>query len=93
MRSWPRTMRGIEAVSTQHQNYPPIFTTRGRELVVYGFTVLGDVAVPYHPETKQQSIFVRGSVDGTKAAEGGSRKQSRFPMREGERKRRERKRG
>ena len=64
-----------------------------RELVVYGFTVLGDVAVPYHPETKQQSIFVRGSVDGTKAAEAGSRKQSMFPMREGERKRRERKRG
>ena len=46
-----------------------------RELVVYGFTVLGEVAVPYHRETKPQSIFVGEmpkegvlAVDGTKAA-------------------------
>ena len=64
-----------------------------RELVVYGFTVVGEVAVPYHRGTKQQSIFVGESVDGTKAAEAGSRTQTRFPMREGGRKRGDRKRG
>ena len=29
-----------------------------RELVVYGLTVLGEVAVPYHRVTKQRSIFL-----------------------------------
>ena len=71
----------------QHQDFPPIFTTRGwrvsRVLFMVGFTVLREVAVPYHQETKQQSIFVgakRRSTGSGQDPSGGNRKQSRFPM-------------
>ena len=67
----------------QHQDYPPIFTTRGwrvsRVLFMVGFTVLREVAVPYHRETASVhfcgGIAKRMSAGNGRDQSSGSRKQ------------------
>ena len=66
-------MRGIEAVSTQHQNYPPIFTTRGERVSRVWFYRFGRRCSSISPGNQAAVHFCAG-ISGRDQS-SGSRKQ------------------